>query len=87
MGPHRPRYVPQLVSALSEDTSPGNTADEDVLSGDEWGHHVIEAGAVDPHRLGEGFAVDELGGPARVQFFGAPTPEQARAFDSTAAAA
>ena len=82
-----PDMYPQLVSALSEDTSPGNTADEDVLSGDEWGHHVIEAGAVDPHRLGEGFAVDELGRPARVQFFGAPTPEQARAFDSTAAAA
>ena len=58
-----PDMYPQLVSALSEDTSPGNTADEDVLSGDEWGHHVIEAGAVDPHRLGEGFAVDELDGP------------------------
>lgn len=82
-----PDMYPELVSTLSEDTSPGNTADEDFVFGDEWGQQIIEAGAVDPHRRGEGFAVDELGRPARVQFFGAPTPEQARAFDSTAAAA
>lgn len=82
-----PEMYPELVSTLSEDTSPGNTADEDVVFGDEWGDQVIEAGAVDPHRRGEGFAVDELGRVARVQFFGAATAEQAAAFDSTAAAA
>jgi hypothetical protein len=81
-----PEMYPELVSALSEDTSPGSTADEDVFSDrGEWGGYVTEAGAVDRARLGEGFLVDELGRPARVQFFGAPTEEQAHAFDSTAA--
>lgn len=80
-----PEMYPELVSALSEDTSPGSTADEDVFSDrGEWGGYATEAGAVDRARLGEGFLVDELGRPARVQFFGAPTEEQARAFDSTA---
>ncbi|MCA2304823.1 ATP-binding protein [Mycobacterium intracellulare] len=81
-----PEMYPELVSALSEDTSPGCTADEDMFfDRGEWGSDVTEAGAVDRARLGEGFLVDELGRPARVQFFGAPTEEQARAFDSTAA--
>lgn len=80
-----PDMYPEFVSALSEDTSPGSTADEDVFAErGEWGGDIIEAGAVDRARLGEGFLVDELGRPARVQFFGAPTEEQARAFDSTA---
>lgn len=80
-----PDMYPEFVSALSEDTSPGSTADEDVFADrGEWGGDVTEAGAVDRARLGEGFLVDELGRPARVQFFGAPTEEQARAFDSTA---
>ena len=76
-----PDMYPELVSALSEDTSPGSTADEDLLS---EGGDVTEPGAVDRARLGEGFLVDELGRAARVQFFGAPTEEQAAAFDSTA---
>lgn len=81
-----PDMYPEFVSALSEDTSPGSTADEDVFADrGEWGGDITEAGAVDRARLGEGFLVDELGRPARVQFFGAPTEEQARAFDSTAA--
>ncbi len=80
-----PDMYPEFVSALSEDTSPGSTADEDVFADrGEWGGDILEAGAVDRSRLGEGFLVDELGRPARVQFFGAPTQEQARAFDSTA---
>ena len=80
-----PDMYPEFISALSEDTSPGSTADEDVFADrGEWGGDITEAGAVDRARLGEGFLVDELGRPARVQFFGAPTEEQARAFDSTA---
>ncbi|VBA32393.1 hypothetical protein LAUMK4_05737 [Mycobacterium persicum] len=80
-----PELYPELVSALSEDTSPGSTADEDFLADrGQWGGPAVEVGAVDRARLGEGFLVDELGRPARVQFFGAPTQEQAQAFDSTA---
>lgn len=81
-----PELYPELVATLSEDTSPGNTRDEDIIGDSEQGElpHIIEAGAVDPERVGEGFLVDEIGRPSRVQFFGAPTKEQARAFDSTA---
>ncbi|MCA4761172.1 ATP-binding protein [Mycobacterium sp. SMC-2] len=80
-----PEMYPELVNALSEDTSPGTTTEEDMVIDDsEWGSYVTEAGAVDCSRLGEGFLVDELGRPARVQFFSAPTEEQAHAFDSTA---
>ncbi|WP_454561744.1 ATP-binding protein [Mycobacterium haemophilum] len=80
-----PDMYPELVTALSEDTSPGNTRDEDILDGgDGPSTRITEAGAVDPDRLGEGFLVDEFARAARVQFFGAPTEEQARAFDSTA---
>ena len=77
-----PDMYPELVTTLCEDTSPGSTADEDFLA--ECDDQAVEVGAVDPSRLGEGFCVDELGRPARVQFFGAPTHEQAEAFDSTA---
>jgi len=69
---------PELVTELCENTSPGNTRDDDAFG---------EAGAVDPHRRGEGFVVDELGRPARARFLGAPTEEQAAAFDSTATVA
>lgn len=80
-----PDMYPELVTALCEDTSPGNTRDEDIIhDGDGWSSRITEAGAVDPHRLGEGFLVDEFARAARVQFFGAPTEELARAFDSTA---
>lgn len=80
-----PDMYPELVITLSQDTSPGNTREEDLIEEDEDGHlRVVEASAVDPERLGEGFLVDEIGRPARVQFFGAPTEEQAQAFDSTA---
>ena len=81
-----PDMYPELVASLSEDTSPGNTRDEDLINDTEhWDSpHIIEAGAVDPDRVGEGFLVDELGRPARAQFLGAPTQQQARAFDSTA---
>lgn len=80
-----PDMYPELVTTLSEDTSPGNTRDEDILhNGGGVSSHITEAGAVDPDRLGEGFLVDEFGRAARVQFFGAPTEELAHAFDSTA---
>lgn len=80
-----PDMYPELVTALSEDTSPGNTRDEDILddTDDGLGTHITEAGAVDPDRRGEGFLVDEFRRAARVQFFGAPTEEQAHALDST----
>lgn len=79
-----PDMYPELVVTLSEDTSPGNTRDEDIIDDVGWGSRVTEAGAVDPDRLGEGFLVDEFGRAARVQFFGAPTDELTRALDSTA---
>lgn len=80
-----PDMYPELVTALSEDTSPGNTRDEDIPDdSDTSSTRITEAGAVDPQRLGEGFLVDEFARAARVQFFGAPTTEQAHAFDSTA---
>ncbi|MGH3556047.1 MAG: ATP-binding protein [Mycobacterium sp.] len=83
-----PDMYPELVTALSEDTSPGNTRDEDIfVDGDGSSAHITEAGAVDPDRLGEGFLVDEFARAARVQFFGAPTEELAHAFDSTAGVA
>lgn len=81
-----PDMYPELVGALSEDTSPGTTTDQDAFFDYEHAEgYAGEEGAVDPARLGEGFLVDELGRAARVQFFGAPTQEQANAFDSTAA--
>ncbi|WP_244193474.1 ATP-binding protein [Mycobacterium nebraskense] len=80
-----PDMYPELIVTLSEDTSPGNTRDEDLIDdGDQDAPRIVEAATVDPERRGEGFLVDELGRAARVQFFGAPTQEQADAFDSTA---
>ncbi len=79
-----PDMYPELVVTLSQDTSPGNTREEDLVETDDLGTtHTTEASAVDPERRGEGFLVDELGRVARVQFFGAPTRDQASAFDST----
>ncbi|WP_301150343.1 ATP-binding protein [Mycobacterium simiae] len=83
-----PDMYPELVVTLCDDTSPGNTRDEDILDDCEGSPtSVAEAGAVDPDRLGEGFLIDELGRAARVQFFGAPTAALARDLDSTAAVA
>ncbi|WP_234788043.1 ATP-binding protein [Mycolicibacterium setense] len=79
-----PEMYPQLVDTLSQDTSPGNTREDDLVETDADGTvHITEASAVDPERRGEGFMVDELGRVARVQFFGAPTDNLARDFDST----
>lgn len=79
-----PEMYPELVVTLSQDTSPGNTREDDLVETDDGGAiHITEASAVDPERRGEGFLVDELGRVARVQFFGAPTQELAKAFDST----
>lgn len=79
-----PDMYPELVVTLSQDTSPGNTREDDLVETDEGGAtNVTEASAVDPERRGEGFLVDELGRVARVQFFGAPTADLALAFDST----
>lgn len=79
-----PDMYPELVVTLSQDTSPGNTREDDLVETDDGGAtHVTEASAVDPERRGEGFLVDELGRVARVQFFGAPTADLAHAFDST----
>ncbi|SLF48209.1 ATP-binding protein [Mycobacteroides abscessus] len=70
-----PDMYPDMVTALAEDTSPGNTRETD--------EGEIEAGAVDPWRRGEGFLIDEFRRAARVQFFGAPTQKQTEALDST----
>lgn len=79
-----PYMYSELIDTLSQDTSPGNTREEDLIEEDEFGMtRVTEASAVDPDRIGEGFMVDEIGRVARVQFFGAPTEELAEAFDST----
>ncbi|MDO3287472.1 ATP-binding protein [Mycobacteroides abscessus subsp. abscessus] len=79
-----PDMYPELIDTLSQDTSPGNTREEDLIEEDEFGMtRITQASAVDPDRVGEGFLVDEIGRAARVQFFGAPTEELAEAFDST----